>query len=107
MSGAAEIEAMLRGLLHSADSSITITFNDHAGSYFTIEQDEERQKQWGTCLLYDWVSQDERARAIELNSIWVCQWYPQSANAFHALAASSLPVLLNAISAGQTRGYTP
>lgn len=107
MSGAAEIEVMLRGLLQSADSSITITFNDHAGSYLTIEENEEREKQWGTCLLYDWVSEEERARAIELNSIWVCQWYPASANAFHALAASSLPVLLDAISTGQTRGYVP
>jgi hypothetical protein len=103
----ADIELMLRGLLHSSDSSITITFNDHAGSYLTIEQSEEQEKRWGSCLLYDWVSQEERARAIELNSIWVCQWYPESANAFHALAASSLPVLLDAISTGQVRGYAP
>ena len=43
------------------------------------------------------VSDDERQRAIEKDSVWTCQWYPNTPVGSCALAASSFEVLMTAI----------
>lgn len=44
----------------------------------------------------EWVSEEERARALALNTIWLCQWYPRTPVGFCRLAASSFVALMAA-----------
>ena len=66
---------------------LSLTHNEHRSNYETIEE-------WEAHLGPDWISDDERARAIHLDNLWVLQWYPETPVGFCLLAASSLESLL-------------
>jgi hypothetical protein len=89
-------EAKLLGLLKGEFSSLTIGFNDDcACNYTSVAQwVDEDNLQDGAEL---WVSPEERVRAIENNSMWTLQWYPQTPVGFHKSAASSLGALLDSL----------
>jgi hypothetical protein len=70
--------------------SLSITFNDHAVCYQTIEDYLEHLP----CGEPDWVSPEERQKAIDGNSLWECHWYPKTPIGSHTVAASSLSALL-------------
>lgn len=94
------VEAGLRALLVGEHTSLHIGFNDdHAANYVTAQQwhdeygfytgsDEDR---------IDWVSEDERLKAIETNSVWTLQYYPNTPVGFNCIGASSLPAILRAL----------
>lgn len=44
-----------------------------------------------------WVSAEQKAKAIETNSIWTAHWYPDTPVGFHVLHAADLDVLLEAL----------
>ena len=75
---------------------LTLTFNEHAVYYQTahawVEESEARDPGY-----LQWITPDERDRAIARNSIWVCQWYPDTPVGFHVFAASSFEALVNAL----------
>jgi hypothetical protein len=78
----------LRGLLKGEFSQINISFNDHASHYETADQ------WWANAGEYargfaDWVSDEERERALALNSVWLVQVYPNNPNGFVSFWASS------------------
>ncbi len=79
--------------------SLTLTHNDHKGSYETVEEhllnaDED------DC----WVSDEQRTKAIATDSVWRLQWYPDTPVGFCVLLAADLEVLLEAV-ALHTRDY--
>lgn len=83
---------MLKNLLNGPFSSLTIGYNDdHAcnyvdaagwadefGGYLADEDDR-----------IDWVSEDERLKAIRENSVWTIQWYPNTPVGFNCVGAST------------------
>lgn len=69
-------------------ASMTITHNDHK-SYYQSAEDWIKEES-----MYDWDSEEEKARAIELDSIWTVQWYPRTPNTFYSVAASTLEAAL-------------
>lgn len=76
-----------------------VNFNEHAVYYETAEdwlsdQDDGKKECW-----FEWVSPEERAKAIAADSIWTCQWYPKTPVGFCALAASSYEALMAAVNA--------
>jgi hypothetical protein len=78
----------LRGLLVGEHSSLRITFNDHTVNY------QDARTWWETASddergLADWASDEEREKALLLNSVWLIQWYPQTPIGFNAVWASS------------------
>lgn len=75
---------------------LTVEFNAHAIYYETAEQWIAEQESTADGCWFTWVSPDERARAIATDSVWTCQWYPNTPVGFNALAASSFDVLLMA-----------
>lgn len=95
-----QIEQGLRSLLQGEFSSLTIGFNDdHACNYTTAQgwRDE-----WGfyggrNDDRIDWVSDDERERAIAQNSVWTLQWYPETPVGFCCIGASSFGALFSRI----------
>jgi hypothetical protein len=77
-------------VLPAHKASLTIHHNNHLDYYVTVEQaiaDED----FGYC---DWVSDEEKQKAIDTNEAWFIQWYPETPVGFCVMAASTLPALL-------------
>jgi hypothetical protein len=75
-----------------------ISHNDHKNQYQTAEDwatDNEQDE------FADWISEEERAKAISEDSIWTLQWYPETPVGFCCVAASSFEALM-AYFAGRT-----
>ncbi len=86
------LETLLRSLLHGEYSSLTLSFNDeHACNYMSAAAwnddsgDEQR---------FDFVSDEEREKALRDNSVWTLQWYPNTPVSFCMKSASSIGPLL-------------
>ncbi len=81
--------------------SFSIEFNQHANYYQTAADwlKEEEGRGSNGRPHFDWVSPEERQRAIDTDSIWICQWYPHTPIGFVALAASSFEILMSAVNA--------
>lgn len=70
-------------------ASLHLTHNEHRDYYISIEQ-------WETdysVAADEWVSPGERQRAIEQDSVWRLQWYPDTPIGFCVLCASTLEAL--------------
>jgi hypothetical protein len=88
-----ELEASLRSLLKGQHSSLTIGFNDdHASNYVTAEgwRDEYGFYSGDERDIITWASDEERAKAIQENSVWTIQWYPNTPVGFCCVGASTL-----------------
>ncbi len=72
--------------------NLAIKFNEHALLYQTVEQWEKDQDDF-----YDWISPEERVKAIETDSVWTCHWYPDTPVGFNAFAASTFDALMDAV----------
>lgn len=77
-----------------------IQFNQHAVYYQTAEewladQDDGSDRCW-----FDWVSDEERQKALASGRVWTCQWYQDTPVGFSALAASSFEALMAAVNQG-------
>jgi len=89
-----ELETKLKAMLKTDFSSLTIGFNDrHAPKYcdakkFAAEYDEYEAGD-------HWISDEDRAAALEANSVWYIKWYPNTQVSFYRKYASSLPKLLD------------
>jgi len=64
--------------------SLTITHNEHKGWYQTLADHLA-----GDLSSID-ISEEERLKAIELDSLWVIQWYPDTPVGFCCVGASTL-----------------
>lgn len=64
--------------------------NPHKNVYETIEQYTSMYKNT------DWISLEEKKKAIETNELWRIQWYPDTPVGFYILLSSSLEILLEA-----------
>lgn len=71
--------------------SMTLSHNDHLDYYTTVENELGQ--------LYhaeDFVSDEQRRKAIETNECWTIQWYPRTPVGFYVLHAADLDVLMAA-----------
>jgi hypothetical protein len=72
--------------------SLSIEFNQYAVYYQTPEQwlTEQEDRECPP----QWESQEDRQRAIDDDSIWICQWYPITPIGSYTIAASSFERLV-------------
>ncbi|UAB77002.1 hypothetical protein INR77_09095 [Erythrobacter sp. SCSIO 43205] len=97
-----QLEADLRLLLDGEFTSLTIGFNDHhACNYVDAQEYHDRfhEYQGDENDIIDWVSEEERVKAISENRVWTCQWYPRTPAGFNCIGASSLSSLVAALRA--------
>lgn len=87
-----ELEKQLRSLLDGKYSCLFIEFNAHKLNY--VPADEAVLD--GTYRNADWVSDAEKEKAMETDSVWTLQWYPDTPVGFYQLAASSLDAVIRA-----------
>jgi hypothetical protein len=88
----AAIEACFQWPRHEA--SMHITHNDHKSYYQTVEEaiaDESHGYH-----PRDWISEEQKQKAIATNECWSLQWYPDTPIGFCNLSAAELPALLDA-----------
>lgn len=83
------LEDDLRGLLKGKFSELVLTYNGHACNYQTVAEAVEQDHWHG-----DWISDEEREKAIATNSAWTLQWYPDTPVGFYKSSASTLSALL-------------
>lgn len=74
-------------------NSLHIEFNGHMSSYATIEEYYEGCLRSGE----QWVSPEDRAKAIGANSVWCVHWYNKTPGGSWSVLASSLEAALRAI----------
>lgn len=75
-------------------ASLHLFHNDHLSSYQTVEQ-SIRDGDHG----YnddDWVSEEQKQKAIATNDCWMLQWYTETPVGFCLMSAADLDVLLAA-----------
>ncbi len=86
-----ELEEYLKKPLEGEHSSISLSFNEQALSYETVEEYLKHfpeQKE-------DFVSKEELDKAIKTNSMWTLHWFPRSPVVSIQLHASCLTKLLS------------
>lgn len=69
----AYLESELRALLRGQHSSLTLSFNEANGPNYRSVAEFLPECPWSI----EWVSEEERQKAIALNSMWQLQWYPE------------------------------
>jgi hypothetical protein len=68
-------------------AALYITHNDHKSVYESID---DHYDYLDNC---EWVSPEEKLKAIELNSVWELHWYPDTPIGSYKVAASSLEAI--------------
>lgn len=91
------VESLLKGLMRGEFSSLSVSFNEHAGYRYTADRAVED----GDYDRVQWVSEEERAKAIEMNSVWMVQCYPDTPISSYTIGASTLVACLEFVSAMQ------
>lgn len=70
-----------------------ISRNQHYGYYETVTE-AIGDRPGATYRSGDFINPEDRARCIELDSVWTVQWYPDTPVGFHVVHASSLSLAL-------------
>lgn len=74
------------------EASLHLTHNEHKAYYKTVAQAIED----GDHGMDEWVSEEQKQKAIATNECWTLQWYPDTPVGFCILAAADFDVLLEA-----------
>lgn len=72
------------------EASLHLTHNQHKSYYLTVQQMID-DKDFGYA---EWVSEEQKQKAIDINECWYIQWYPNTPVGFCILAAADLNILL-------------
>ena len=67
---------------------LRLTHNAHKDVYETIQDYYDAE---------DFVSPEEYIKAIDKNSVWTLQWYPETPVGFYMICASSLEAIEKAV----------
>lgn len=73
-----------------AHVSLSLTHNEHAAYY------DRAEAYYGepNYDLTDWVSEEQRTKAFETQSVWELHWYPNTPVGFHRVLAADLDALM-------------
>lgn len=89
------MEALLNALPpHKA--GLHLAHNNHLANGSTVARDVSE----GFIRDADWVSPEEKQKAIDSNETWSIFWYPESPDVFRSLYASTLEALLQRVAEG-------
>lgn len=72
-------------------AGLHLCHNDHKNCYRTVQQAIDNQDHGYDD---DWVSEEQKYKAIATDECWYLQWYPNTPVGFNLLAAADLDVLL-------------
>lgn len=87
-----DLETLLRSLIKGEFSSIHLGFNNDHGPNYTKAADWEYYNDPED--RGEWVSEEEKTKALATNSVWTLQWYPDTPVGFCCIRASSLAAIV-------------
>lgn len=76
------------------EASLHLEHNPHKAYYLTVQQSIDDSDHG--FRESDWVSEEQKQKAIATNDVWTLQWYPNSPVGFCLMSAADLDVLLDA-----------
>ena len=76
-----------------AHLTLTLTHNEHKNYYQTVDESIDKREHGYA----DWVSPEQRQKAIDTDECWTLQWYPNTPIGFRILSAADLDVLLASV----------
>lgn len=88
--------------LPNHQAGLSLTHNTHKHCAQTVEEWIVDHETYAGSPEFDWVSPEEREKAIRENSVWVLFWYPDTLTEFMSVAASSLEAIRTFLSRTQT-----
>lgn len=74
--------------------SLILTHNGHLDYYMSVA-DAIQDGNFG-CKDEDWISEEQKQKAIDTNDCWTLQWYPHTPVGFNLMSAADLDLLLKA-----------
>ena len=96
--------AEMAALFPAHNGTLSLIHNDH-------KTEEQSVKEWldsldsdGQSDLYEWVSDEQRQKAIASDTMWTLQWSPNDPESFYAMAAADLDALLTAARSAEIEG---
>ena len=75
------------------EAAMTLTHNEHKSYYSTVAEEIAG----GHPAYQDWVSPEQRQKAIDTNECWHILWYPHTPVGSYSISAADLDVLLEAV----------
>ncbi|MCK9556272.1 hypothetical protein M0R36_10775 [bacterium] len=84
-------------ILPKHECSLTLTHNIHKDYYRSAKEHIEEMESVELWDLDDWVSPEERRKAMDTNEIWQLDWYPDTPVGYNKIMASSLRVIMEYI----------
>lgn len=84
----------LLGLFPEHKCGLFLKHNVHRDYYQSAADWCKEQDERGEGGMYEWESDEAKARAIATDEIWTLQWYPNTPVGFNAVASPTLPELL-------------
>jgi len=94
--------AEMVALLPAHEGSLNLAHNEHKSTGQTVEEWLIELDEEGNSDLYDWVSDEQKQKALTTDTLWTLQWYPDDSDSFYAMAAADLDALLTAARAMET-----
>lgn len=82
---------------------LALEHNENRNYYQTVAEFEKDYADRNHPL--DWVSKEQRDKAIKTNELWNLHWYPNTPISFHSVYAADLDVLLEACSKPNQEWY--
>ena len=71
------------------EAGLYLTHNDHKNVYESVEQ-------WAEPLNHEWVSNEQKKKAIETDCVWCLQWYPDTPIGSYSVMGCDLEAVLAA-----------
>jgi hypothetical protein len=90
-----DLETRLRSLLKGKFSSLSLSFNEETGPNYQTVEDYVTTPAPEWVLTPNWVSDQEKWKAAETNSMWTLHWYPDTPIGFCYISASSIEAIID------------
>lgn len=89
-----ELAEKFAEMLPKHKAGLFLEHNDHKTVY---QSAADRIEEMDIFDIYEWVSPEQKQKAIDTDSIWTLQWYPDTPVGFCCLAAADFSALLSAL----------
>lgn len=83
----ADLERELREMIRSESGGLELSFNSHRVDHLTTAEHLAQDD------CNEWVSEEQKQKALEKNSVWELRWYPWGSTSWSQVAAADLPEL--------------
>jgi len=96
--------AEMASLFPAHQGTLSLVHNDHKNEEQTVSEWLESMDSDGQSDFYEWVSDEQKQKAIASDTMWTLQWSPNDPESYYAMAAADLDALLTAARSAEIEG---